>query len=137
MIADTLWIAFDLGVDGDYGRLYAWLDAHKAEECGASVAALTYRYEGSLPDKLREDLKKSIQVDEHTSIYVIYRDPVTRENKGTFLFGGRKVSAWTGYAGSVRDTHEDAGWRRYAWTPPGGTVFQVRATPLDRLLFEN
>ena len=130
MTTNTLWITFDLGVGGDYKGLYSWLDAHDAEECGESVAVLTYQCEGSIPDKLREDLKKSISIDRQTSIYVIYREPATSENKGIFLFGGRKASVWTGYSGSEREADEDDRWRRYAWTPPCGTVFQVRETPL-------
>ena len=130
MATGTLWITFDLGVGGDYEGLYSWLDAHDAEECGESVAVLTYRCEGSIPDGLREDLKKSIHIDKHASIYVIYRDPATNENKGMFLFGGRKTSAWSGYSSAALEVNADDGWRRYAWTPPCGTVFQLRKWPL-------
>lgn len=122
--AHTVWITFDLGVDGDYNGLYAWLDAHDANGCGESVAVLSYRCEGSIPDRLRDDLKKSIDVDSHTSIYLIYRDPVTNENRGAFLFGERRAPVWNGY-GASRPADE---WRRYAWTPPCGTVFHVRET---------
>jgi hypothetical protein len=121
--ADTVWLTFDLGVYGDYKGLYAWLDAHGANGCGEAVAVLTYRCQGSIPDRLREDLKKNISIDEHTSIYVIYRDPATNENRGKFIFGERRTPAWTGYSASKP---EGDSWRRYAWTPPCGTVFQVR-----------
>jgi hypothetical protein len=121
---DTVWITFDLGARGDYKGLYSWLDAHGARECGERVAILTYPCAGSLPDKLKEDLKKSISIDGHTSIYVIYPDPATAENRGTFIFGERRVPVWTGYSASQP---EAGGWRRYPWTPPCGTVFQVRA----------
>lgn len=28
----TIWISYDLGVQGDYEGLYGWLDTHKARE---------------------------------------------------------------------------------------------------------
>jgi hypothetical protein len=47
-----------------------------------------------------------------------------------FLFGGRKASAWSGYSSAALEVNADDGWRRYAWTPPCGTVFQLRKWPL-------
>jgi len=29
----TIWISYDLGLQGDYPGLYRWLDLHKAKEC--------------------------------------------------------------------------------------------------------
>jgi len=29
-----IWIAFDLGVRGDYDGIYEFLDTHEAKECG-------------------------------------------------------------------------------------------------------
>jgi hypothetical protein len=103
----TVWISYDLGVRGDYEGLYAWLDAHGAKECGDSLAVLTYRYEGSLVDKLKADLKKHIAADKRTRIYVVYRDQATGKNKGRFLFGSRRGAAWTGYAPSELTTVDD------------------------------
>ena len=125
MSAHTVWITFDLGPDGDYKGLFAWLDAHRASGCGESVAVLSYRCEGAIPDGIRADLKASIKIDAHTSVYVIYRDPATNENRGAFIFGERRAPAWNGYSSSRLDADQ---WRRYAWTPPCGTVFQVRET---------
>jgi hypothetical protein len=121
--AHTVWITFDLGNDGDYKGLYAWLDAHDANGCGESVAVLTYHCDGSIPDGIRDELKLSIGVDADTCVYVIYRDAATNENRGAFIFGERRVPVWNGHASSQRDVKQ---WRRYAWTPPCGTVFQVR-----------
>ncbi len=123
--AHTVWITFDLGVHGDYKGLYAWLDAHEANGCGESVAVLTYRCEGSIPDRIREELRKRIGIDDQTSVYVIYRDPTTNENRGAFIFGERKAPVWNGCSSSRPNADQ---WRRYAWTPPCGTVFQVRET---------
>jgi hypothetical protein len=103
----TVWISYDLGVRGDYEGLYTWLDSHQAKECGDSLAVLTYRYDGSLPDKLKADLKKSISIDKRTRIYVVYREITTNKNKGRFLFGGRRAAAWTGYAPSESATVDD------------------------------
>jgi hypothetical protein len=121
--AHTVWITFDLGLDGDYKGLYAWLDAHGANGCGESVAVLTYDCDGAIPDRIREELKASVGIDAQSRIYVIYRDPATNENRGAFIFGERRAPVWNGYSASRL---EGGQWRRYAWTPPCGTVFQVR-----------
>src|SRR4051795_480352 len=100
LTAHIVWITFDLGLDGDYKGLYAWLDAHDANGCGESVAVLTYHCEGSIPDRIRDDLGTSIGIDADTSIYVIYRDLATNENRGAFIFGERRVAVWNGCASS-------------------------------------
>jgi len=33
-----VWLSYDLNIKGDYENLYIWLDAHKAKECGDSMA---------------------------------------------------------------------------------------------------
>lgn len=104
MAVSTIWISYDLGVRGDYEGLYAWLDAHDAKECGDSVAVLTYRYSGSLPDRLKADLKKDIAINKNSRIYVIYRDETTEKNKGKFIFGGRRAAPWTGFAAQDTET---------------------------------
>lgn len=107
MTKSTIWLSYDLGVRGDYEGLYTWLDAHGAKECGDSVAVLTYEFTGSLPDKLKADLKKAFTVDKRTRVYVIYRERSTNKNKGSFLFGGRRAAAWTGYASTDAGTADD------------------------------
>ena len=121
--AHTVWITFDLGLDGDYKGLYAWLDAHDANGCGESVAVLAYDCDEAIPDRIREELKASVRIDAQSRIYVIYRDPATNENRGAFIFGERRAPVWNGYSASRLEGEQ---WRRYAWTPPCGTVFQVR-----------
>lgn len=105
MAKSAIWISYDLGVQGDYESLYAWLDTHGAKECGDSLALLNYEHGGSVKKQLTTDLKKAITVDKRTRIYVIYRDAETNKNKGAFIFGGRREAPWTGYspkgAGSV------------------------------------
>lgn len=100
----TIWISYDLGIRGDYEGLYAWLDAHKAKECGDSVAVLSYPHSASLPDDLKKDLAKSVTTDKRSRIYVIFRERTSSKNKGRFIFGGRRAAAWTGYAPSTEDS---------------------------------
>lgn len=102
-----MWISYDLGVRGDYEGLYLWLDAHRAKECGDALAVLKYRHEGSLIEKLKVDLGKSVTIDKRARIYVIYRDQATDKNKGRFIFGGRRAAVWTGYAPSDLATVDD------------------------------
>jgi hypothetical protein len=94
---NLLWIAFDLGVQGDYEGLYRWLDAHDAQECGDSVAFLKkYEHSGDLRDALKKDLEGSIEINSKTRIYIIRED--SGKLKGKFIFGSRKRPPWTGYA---------------------------------------
>jgi hypothetical protein len=97
----ALWISYDLGVQGDYEGLYAWLDEHQAIECGDSLAFLSYQYGGELLKALTADIKKSVQVTKRTRIYVIYRERETTKMKGRFLFGGRKAPPWSGFASTA------------------------------------
>ncbi len=103
----TIWLSYDLGVRGDYESFYAWLDSHGAEECVESLAVLTYGYSGSLVDRLRAEIGEAIEISKRTRIYLIYRDPVTKKNKGVFLFGGRRAAPWTGFAHNGSNQADD------------------------------
>jgi hypothetical protein len=107
MAASTVWISYDLGVRGDYEGLYAWLDAHGAKECGDSLAVLTYGHERSLIGELMADLQEHVTTGKRTRIYVIYRDRASGKNKGSFVLGGRRAAAWTGYAASELTTMDE------------------------------
>ena len=107
MTKSTVWISYDLGVRGDYEGLFSWLDAHRAKECGDSVAVLNYQYEGVLPDRLKADLENSIAVDKRTRIYVVFRERATNKNKGSFLFGGRRPPPWAGRASLDTDVVDE------------------------------
>jgi hypothetical protein len=107
MTKSIIWISYDLGVRGDYEGLYSWLDAHAAKECGDSVAVFTFEYRGSLLEKLKAELKKAFTVDKRTRVYVIYREQATNKNKGSFVFGGRRAAAWTGYASTGAGAADD------------------------------
>jgi len=94
---DIVWISFDLGVQGDYEGLYRWFDAHDAEEGGDNVACLRhYEYDGDLSESLRKDLKRSVNIDKRTRVYVIRKE--SGKPKGKFIFGSRRRPPWTGYA---------------------------------------
>lgn len=94
----SLWISFDLGIDGDYGNLYSWLDSHKAVECGDSLAYIKqYEYEVDIIKVVKDDLIKSVKIRDKDRIYLIFE----KEDKriaGKFIFGGRKPPQWEGYA---------------------------------------
>ena len=94
----AIWFSYDLGVQGDYSSLYAWLDTHDAKECGDSVAFLNYECSGPIVQQLTDDLKKAMTIDNRTRIYVVYRETDTDKNKGVFIFGSRRDSPWTGYS---------------------------------------
>jgi hypothetical protein len=95
-----IWISYDLGVQGDYEGLYAWLDHHEAKECGDTLAFLSYRYKDDLIEELKGDLSEAVRTDKRTRIYVIYRDADTTRARGKFIFGGRRAATWVGYAQS-------------------------------------
>lgn len=101
MAKSTIWMSYDLGVQGDYQSLYAWLDDHGAKECGDSLAVLQYAHAGrgtdAMLEALKDELGKVLDRSKRTRIYVIYRDSTGNKNKGTFIFGGRRSPPWTGY----------------------------------------
>ncbi|WP_066802968.1 hypothetical protein [Sphingomonas asaccharolytica] len=102
-----VWLSFDMGLRGDLEGLYAWLDQHKAKECGDGVAFLEYAHDGkTLPDKLKADLEKSVTFDKRSRIYVIWRNNA-HNMKGRFIVGSRRAAPWVGMApGAVVDDDE-------------------------------
>lgn len=102
---NIIWMAYDLGIRGDYEGIYTWLDKHRAKECGDSLACLTYEFEGDLLEQLKQDIKESVEVSRKTRIYVTWQDPDTHKIKGRFIFGSRKSPPWSGYA--IEESDED------------------------------
>lgn len=93
----TIWLSFDLGVNGDYEGMYTWLDAHDAKECGDSFAFLKYEFEHSLVEELREELSRAVSLSPKARIYVI----LTTEGgktRGRFIVGNRRNAPWSGFA---------------------------------------
>jgi hypothetical protein len=112
MIDKAIWLSFDLGVGGDYPRLYNWLDNHDAIECGDSVAFFKYRIDSSKEDELvnllKKDLNKAVTIRSGDRMYIVRRE-VTDSGcivRGTFLFGKRKGSPWEGYGNKTTEEDE-------------------------------
>lgn len=100
-------LSFDLGIDGDYESMYAWLDDHEAKECGDSVAWLYYAYpdgEESFEQSLKSSLEKSVRFGERSRVYVLHRSD--GKIKGRFIFGRRKSAPWVGF-GRREETDEE------------------------------
>jgi len=106
MKKNLIWISFDLGVNGDYEGMYAWLDKHKAKECGDSLACLQYTHSGALLEEIRKNLDDAVKLNGRSRIYVIHL--AEGRMKGSFIAGNRKSSPWTGY-GVTGDLEEDVG----------------------------
>ena len=102
-----IWISFDLGVRGDYEGMYSWLDEHNAKECGDSLATLKYEHQEDLIASLTEDIKKNVEIDNRTRIYVIWRDTESRKAKGCFIAGGRKAPPWAGHGNKPGQNEPD------------------------------
>ena len=98
----TIWLSYDLGVNGDYEGLYSWLDSHGAKECGSSVAFLKYVHERDLVTALKEDIQAAVSLDKRSRLYVVH------DGKGKYLFGRRKSAPWEGF-GDIGDDEEDVG----------------------------
>jgi hypothetical protein len=107
MAENRYWFSYDLGFNGDYQGLYAWLDSVGAIECGDSVAFFEKEYLGSPLKSMLEDIKQFVAVNQQTRLYVIYSDPKTGKVKGKFLIGRRKRAPWWGYSPVGLESQED------------------------------
>lgn len=97
------WLSFDLGLRGNYGDLYVWLDKIGAQECGDNLATFTSK-------RNREQIEAELtQLVGHTGrLYIISRrpdGPVT----GKFMLGRRKPAPWLGYSQTAVDVEEEEG----------------------------
>ena len=93
------WISFDLGLQGDYASLYAWLDKQGAKECGDNVATL-------ISDMSREQIAQRV-----TTLLSSERNPrvyiIDMKEGGKFFLGKRKFPPWKGYAEIESDSGEE------------------------------
>ena len=102
------WISFDLGLQGNYEDLYAWLDRQDykdkgdrqgAKECGDNVATF-------VSDKSRNAIEKEVIANlggqRNARIYI-----VTMAGGGKFVLGKRKFAPWKGYAEVASDSGEE------------------------------
>jgi hypothetical protein len=101
-IKKTIWISYDLGLNGDYEGLYKWLDSQGAKECGENLTVLNFFYKRTPSKDVVSELTKALQENVHLKdkdrIYAIYLDDKTKKMKGKFLFGSRKPAPWAGFA---------------------------------------
>lgn len=93
-----VWLSYDLGVKGDYPGLYAWLDDHKAVECGDSIASFLYKCTNRdmLEGELLSELEGAVHLSSSDRLYIIYRKAdggVT----GHYIHGRRKSNPWEGF----------------------------------------
>ena len=104
----SIWITFDLGIQGDYENLYEFLDSHGAKECTEDTAFLRFEYKKDLLTELKKELERRVTINKRSRVYLIYPKTASGSHTGTFLFGHRKQPRWTGYSANVTD-EEDVG----------------------------
>lgn len=112
MVTKNVWMSYDLGIQGDYNHLYAWLDNHGAIECGDSMAFFKYVIPQKMEDPefldyIRADLEKSISFKPGDRVYLIRFDPKDNTYYGKFIIGKRKASPWEGYGDSDDNNSDD------------------------------
>lgn len=100
---------YDLGLKGDYSNLYAFLDTHKALDCGNCNAAFAMSFSEdkfeTILEELRMALSEYVKIEKNDRIYMTVTDN-TCKMRGAFLFGGRKRAIWEGY-GNVKTNDID------------------------------
>ncbi len=101
-----IWISFDLGVSGNYEKLFQWLDGHGAKECGDSLAYIKdYPYKDDLAHELRRDIIKSVKSIQYIRVYVVWSEG--SRTRARFLIGGRKGAPWAGCAPSNQEEEDE------------------------------
>lgn len=93
----TIWISYDLGVNGDYENLYAWLDNKKALDCGNGVAVLRHEIKkgNDVFQILKRELEDCVSFNKRSRIYAICKNE--DKAKGKFIIGRRKSAPWVGF----------------------------------------
>lgn len=106
----VVYISYDLGFQGDFPKLYEWLDSHSAAECGDSFCRLIYDFKSvqqvakdedsnAMIEELRNDLKESINFANTDRVYAVSEFCLKGKTQmaGIFLIGRRKQSnPWDG-----------------------------------------
>ena len=103
----TVWLNYDLGIRGDHRGLFRLLDSLGAKECGVNQAVFKFHHSGNLVDELKQKLSNEVKLDDHSKIYVAYRDNDAQKNRGTFIVGNRRQSPWSGYASATEPTFDE------------------------------
>jgi hypothetical protein len=84
------WLSVDLGLMGNYSRVYEWLDSLGAEECGPGLATITST---KTRDQLATEIQRILKGAPRARAYVI-----SMKQGGRFVAGGRKAAPWEGFA---------------------------------------
>jgi hypothetical protein len=94
------WISFDLGLMGNYGGVYEWLDSLGAQECGPGVATIT----STKPrDQLAAEIQGILKGAPRARAYII-----SMKQGGRFVAGGRKGAPWDGFAVSTANSVDES-----------------------------
>ena len=109
-----IWISYDLGIQGDYSHMYAWLDNYGANECGDGLAYIKYPIPHEMNDDefiayLKKDLEDHIEFKPGDRVYLIRHIPEKGSTYGTFLFGKRKPAPWLGSGDKDIPSNDDVG----------------------------
>ena len=102
-----VWMSYDLGVQGNYTGLYAWLDRRGALECGDSTAVFFYEHATSIKDEIASDMEGILGKDRRARIYIVYYDEDKGHVTGAFVLNGRKAAPWVGFGTDGGETDED------------------------------
>jgi hypothetical protein len=94
------WLSFDLGLMGNYSRVYEWLDSLGAEECGPGVATIT---SSKTRDQLGAEIQRILKGAPRARAYII-----SMKQGGRFVAGGRKAAPWEGFAASTVDSVDES-----------------------------
>jgi hypothetical protein len=97
MPKEAIWLAFDLGVSGDYENLYRWLDARQAKECGDNIAYFQFEYEKQILDELTASLQSSVKMTASSRFYLLGQWAADKKLRGRFIIGHRKPPPWSGF----------------------------------------
>ncbi len=85
------WLAFDVGIRGDFEKLYEWLANHDAVECCTFVASFV---SNSPRNRIEAELKGIVR-GAKIRLYLIGTKPKVL---GRFIAGTRKEAPWAGYS---------------------------------------
>jgi hypothetical protein len=101
-----VWLTYDLGVQGDYESLYAWLDERNAVECGDSAATFFVdRTDADPATSIAKSIRKNVKLGPRARFYLVR----VREGKakGGFIIGNRKAPPWLGASGEPSSDDEE------------------------------
>lgn len=108
-----IYLSYDLGFQGNYTKLYKWLDTHKALECGDSSCRFMYDFKSvqkndnenetkSMIAEIRNDITRNVDFLSTDRVYIA-SDFFWKGNtslNGLFIVGRRKPSnPWDGASG--------------------------------------